>query len=93
MYDGPVQDLIDAWQLPSGPIPIASYGFNVGTGDWELASTSLNPARTYEMWRSLLLDGSDWVVVDSVTGVTSYTFTDPNPLSPRAFYMIVDATP
>ncbi len=88
-----VQDLIDAWQLPSGPIPIASYGFNVGTGDWELASTSLNPARTYEMWRSLLLDGSDWVVVDSVTGVTSYTFTDPNPPSPRAFYMIVDATP
>ena len=30
---------------------------------------------------------------DSVTGVTSYTFTDPNPPSPRAFYMIVDATP
>lgn len=92
-----LQHLIDNDVTPTDPPVIVDVEINAcffdGAGDFNVDVTGLNPTANYQMMRSLLLDGTDWLDVGTAfTGGATNTFVDPDPVD-RAFYQIFEVIP
>lgn len=87
---------IDTGAPTDGPT-VTGFGFNASTGAVELSMAGLDDTRNYQMRRSILLDGTDWVDVGGLfTGGTSNTFEDPTPptgAGAEAYYQVFDVSP
>ena len=96
---GSVQFLIDNDVTPSviveGEVVIESCGFDAD-GNFDVVASGLNPARTYQLMSTALLDGSDLTNVgETFTGGSGNTFTDiapPTGPDAKLFYQIFDVT-
>lgn len=94
-YNGnDLQFIIDNDVTPTDPpvvaeVEIAAVYFDVA-GDFNVDVTGLNENAAYQMKRSLLLDGTDWVDVGTpFAGLDTNTFIDPDPID-KAFYQIFE---
>ncbi|MBK1833616.1 LamG domain-containing protein [Roseibacillus ishigakijimensis] len=93
-----IQNLIDGVVVepPGGDqVSVDSFGFTASGDAVEVSVSQLAVDKTYQMMRSVLLDGSDWQNVgEPFTGGTTHTFTDPAPLGAgeggKAFYAIFE---
>ncbi|GHC50286.1 LamG domain-containing protein [Roseibacillus persicicus] len=62
-------------------------------GGFNVEVSGLAPNDSYQMRRSLLLDGTDWIDVGDVfSGGATHTFVDTEPVA-KAFYQIFEVTP
>ena len=73
---------------------VSQLGHDSSKASFNVDVTGLNSASTYQLMRTLLLDGTDLVPVGpQFTGATTNTFIDPAPLDGKAFYQIFELTP
>jgi hypothetical protein len=79
----------DATSTPiTNPPAIVNAGFNEEA--FEISMVNLQATKSYQLTLSTSLE--DFAPVgDLVTGVTSFTFSDPNPPSEQGFYQVVES--
>jgi hypothetical protein len=81
----------ESFPIPASPV-VTTLGFNLA-GGLELSVSGMNPTKTYQLLRGLDLTGFPDVVESKVPAGESDVFTDNNPPTGKAFYIVEEVAP